>query len=150
LDYSHDPLGTSYHIRQALLAVGSGGITGVGLGQSRQKYEFLPEVSTDSIFAVIGEEFGLIGGIGLLTIFFLLITTGFQVAGKVKNHFSANLAFAITSVIGVQTFLNISAIIALVPLTGIPLSFISYGGSSLLVALLSMGILINIAKTEHI
>jgi cell division protein FtsW len=150
LDYSHDPLGSSYHIRQALLAVGSGGFSGVGLGQSRQKYEFLPEVTTDSIFAVIGEELGLIGGVSLLAIFSLLITTGFQVAGNAKNHFSANLALTITSIIGVQAFLNISAIIALVPLTGVPLPFISYGGSSLLVVLFLMGILVNLAKTENI
>lgn len=147
-DYSHDPLGSSYHIRQALLAVGSGGLTGVGLGQSRQKYEFLPEVTTDSIFAVIGEEFGFIGVVVLFMIFFFLITTGLQVAGAVKNHFSANLAVAFTSIIGIQAFLNISAIIALVPLTGIPLPFISYGGSSLSIVLLSMGVLVNIAKTE--
>ena len=149
-DYSHDPLGSSYHIRQALLAVGSGGLTGVGIGQSHQKYEFLPEVTTDSIYAILGEELGFIGAVGLLGIYLVLISVGFQIAGKAKNRFSANLALSITSVVGVQSLLNISAIIALVPLTGIPLPFISYGGSSLLIVLLSMGVLVNIARSEQI
>ncbi len=150
LNSSHDTQGSSYQIRQALLALGSGGITGVGLGQSREKYEFLPEVTTDSIFAVIGEELGLIGAVVLLVVFFLLISTGLQVAARAPAPFSANLALAVTSLLAVQAFLNISAIIALLPLTGIPLPFISYGGSSLVIVLLSMGILVNIARSDRL
>ncbi len=145
-DHSKDPLGASYQIRQALIGIGSGGIAGVGLGQSRQKYEFLPEVSTDSIFAVIGEEFGLIGTTCILGIFLLLIIYGIKISAASSNQFSANLSLAITSAIGVQALLNISAITALVPLTGIPLSYISYGGSSLVILLIASGILVNIAK----
>lgn len=148
LDYSHDPLGASYHIRQVLLSVGSGGITGVGLGQSKQKYEFLPEVTTDSIFAVIGEEFGLIGGTAVITTFLALVLLGLGVAQKTTDRFGANLAIAISAWIATQAFVNISAMVALVPLTGIPLPFISYGGSALVILLFASGILVNIAKSN--
>jgi len=147
LDVSHDPLGSSYQIRQALIALGSGGIFGQGLGQSKQKYAFLPETTTDSIFAIVGEEFGFIGTATVLVAYTLLILQGYQIAKSAKNKFSANLATAITSVLGLQVFINISAISALLPLTGIPLSFISYGGSSLVIMLAAAGILININKT---
>lgn len=147
-DTSHDPLGSSYHIRQVLLSIGSGGVTGVGLGQSRQKYEFLPEVTTDSIFAVIGEELGLVGGIALISTFLALALLGMNVAQNAKDKFGANLAIAISSWIAIQAFVNISAMVALVPLTGIPLPFISYGGSALVILLFASGILVNIAKSK--
>jgi cell division protein FtsW len=115
------------------------------LGQSKQKYEFLPEVTTDSIFAVIGEEFGLVGGIGVIGTFLGLVFLGIGVAQKTSDKFGANLAIAISAWIGVQAFVNISAMVALVPLTGIPLPFISYGGSALVILLFASGILVNIA-----
>jgi cell division protein FtsW len=147
LDYSRDPQGASYQIHQALIALGSGGIFGVGLGQSRQKFDYLPEATTDSIFAIIGEELGLAGTVGLVIVFFTLVVSGLAVARSAPPGFSANLALATTSLVAVQAFINISSLTALLPLTGIPLSFISYGGSSLVTMLAATGILVNIAKT---
>lgn len=144
---SHDPLGSSYQINQALIAFGSGNVFGLGLGQSRQKYDFLPEATTDSIFAIIGEELGLVGTSVLLAVYLLFILRGLKTSVHVHNPFSANLALGLTSVIALQTFINISAITALFPLTGIPLTFISYGGSSLLIMLVATGILINISRS---
>lgn len=146
LDVSHDPLGASYHVRQAVIGFGSGGLLGAGLGQSRQKYIFLPEATTDSIFSVLGEEFGFVGTVTTLCLFLLLIWHGFKVAERNTNDFERNLAICISSWIGFQFILNIAAITALVPLTGVPLPFISYGGSSLFVLLSAVGLLINIAK----
>jgi cell division protein FtsW len=146
MDVSHDPLGSSYQIRQALIALGSGGVFGQGLGQSKQKYTFLPETTTDSIFAVIGEELGLFGTAAILLVYLILINKGLKVAKSAKSKFSSNLAISLTAMIGFQALINISAITALVPLTGIPLTFISYGGSSLLIMLSAAGILINIAR----
>jgi len=141
-----DPLGSSYHIRQILLALGSGGITGVGLGQSRQKFLFLPEVATDSVFAIISEEIGFIGASVIIIGFFFLTYKMYKIALKTTDPFSRYLATAITAWIGGQVFLNIGSMVALVPLTGIPLPFFSYGGSSLVMILVAIGILINISK----
>lgn len=141
-----DPLGKGYHIRQILLALGSGGLFGVGIGASRQKFLFLPEASTDSIFAVIAEETGFVGSVvlvGLLTYFFV---KGFQIAKNAPDKFSQMMAVGITSWICGQAILNISAMTSLIPLTGIPLPFFSYGGSSLVIILASCGILLNINK----
>ncbi len=145
-DYSRDPLGSSYHIRQVLLSLGSGGVFGVGLGQSKQKYEFLPEATTDSIFAVIGEELGLVGGLAVITAFLIFIRQGFSVIRSVPDQFGANLALGLTSWISLQALVNLGAMVAIIPLTGVPLPFISYGGSSLVLVLLASGILVNIAK----
>jgi cell division protein FtsW len=147
INTSHDPLGASYQIRQALIALGSGGLVGQGLGQSKQKYTFLPETTTDSIFAVTGEEFGFLGTATILGAYTYLVIYGYKIASKVKNKFSSTLAVALTSIIGLQAFINISAITAIIPLTGIPLTFISYGGSSLVIMLVAAGMLINIDKT---
>lgn len=146
LDVSHDPLGASYQVRQAVIGFGSGGLLGTGLGQSRQKYVFLPEATTDSIFSVLGEEFGFVGTTATLILFLMLIWYGFKVAERSNEYFEKNLAICITCWIGFQFLLNTAAISALVPLTGIPLPFISYGGSSLFVLLTAVGLLINIAK----
>ena len=145
-DPSRDPLGASYHIRQVLIAIGSGGLFGVGLGQSRQKYEYLPEVTTDSIFAVIAEELGFMGGLILLAAFLFLIWRGLKIAKEAPDEFGRLLAVGITAWIGFQALINLCSMVALVPLTGIPLPFISYGGSSLILALVAMGILVNISK----
>jgi len=149
MDSTRDPLGASYQVRQALISLGSGGLFGRGLGQSRQKYEFLPEATTDSIFAVIGEEFGLVGSLTVLTAFWLLIRSGFSVAASASTPFSGNLAVALSSWLGIQTFLNLSSLVALTPLTGVPLPFVSYGGSSLVVLLFAAGILNGLSRHEN-
>lgn len=146
LNPTADPLGSSYHIRQVLIALGSGGLFGLGLGQSRQKYEYLPAVTTDSIFAVIAEEIGFVGGMLVLICFLILIWRGLRIAKQAPDSFGKLLALGITSWIGIQALINLAAMVALVPLTGIPLPFISYGGSSLVLALTGMGILTNISK----
>lgn len=146
LQMAEDPLGKSYHIKQILLSLGSGGIFGVGLGSSRQKYLFLPEASTDSIFAVIAEELGLIGAVIIIGLFVYFVIRAFSIAKNAPDTFSKVLAVGIASWIGGQAFLNIASMVAIVPLTGIPLPFISYGGSSLVMILAACGILLNISK----
>lgn len=147
-DLSADPQGSSYHIRQALLGIGSGGVWGVGFGGSKQKYQFLPEVTTDSIFAVIAEEMGLVGGVGLIGAFLGLVYQGLKTAQNAKNKFESLIAVGISSWVGWQFVINIAAMTALVPLTGIPLPFISYGGSSLIFLMSGMGLLINVARNS--
>lgn len=148
LNPASDPLGSSYQVRQALIGIGSGGITGLGLGQSRQKYQFLPEVTSDSIFAVIAEEIGILGSLGVILAFLGIGLLGTQIAKSTAHPFSHLLAIAITTTVCTQAFINISANIALLPFTGVPLPFISYGGTSLVVFLFSLGILVNIAKSN--
>lgn len=143
-----NPLGSSYHMRQILLALGSGGLFGVGLGQSRQKYLFLPEAATDSIFAVVAEEVGFIGAFILIALFIAFIFRALKIARNAPDNFSKILATGIVVWIGGQAFLNMASITALVPLTGVPLPFFSYGGSALSMILLSTGILLNISKYE--
>lgn len=137
---------TSYHVKQILIALGAGGLFGVGLGNSLQKYEYLPENVTDSIFAIIAEELGFVGCLVLLSVFFIMLWRGFVISLSAKDMFGKLLAGAITSFLGIQIVINLSAMTALIPLTGIPLPFISYGGSALIVDLSAIGILINIAK----
>lgn len=144
-----DPLGKDYHIRQVLFALGSGGVWGVGLGQSRQKFLFLPEASTDSIFAVIAEEVGFVGSLVLIGLFAFLIYLGFKIALNSTDKFARILALGIISWVAGQTIINIGAMTALFPLTGIPLPFFSYGGSSLAMLLLGMGIMLNISKYNN-
>lgn len=148
LQQSQDPLGKSYHIRQVLLGLGSGGIFGVGLGQSRQKFLFLPEAATDSIFAVIAEEVGFVGSIVLISLLLVFIFRGLKIATAAPDRFSKVLASGIVVWIGVQIFLNIGSMVAIVPLTGVPLPFFSHGGSALTMTLLATGILLNISKHE--
>ncbi|MCX6794277.1 MAG: putative lipid II flippase FtsW [Candidatus Gottesmanbacteria bacterium] len=143
-----DPLGSSYHIRQALLGLGSGGWFGVGVGQSRQKYEYLPEANTDSIFAIIGEETGYVGGVAVILMFVFTSWRGFRIAKRAQDGFGRLLAIGVTSWISLQSIINLSAMVALLPLTGVPLPFVSYGGSSLIVVLAAVGILLNISKTQ--
>ncbi len=147
---ARDPLGASYHIRQILLALGSGGLLGLGLGQSRQKYEYLPAAATDSIFAIIAEEIGFVGAFVIIAVFLLLIWRGFKIAKEAPDKFGALLATGIISWIGFQTLINLSAVVALVPLTGVPLPFISYGGSSLVLIMTASGILVNISKQKMV
>lgn len=146
LNQAQDPRGAGYHIRQILYALGAGGLTGVGLGQSRQKYLFLPEAATDSIFAIIAEEAGFLGAGFVIFLFALFIFWGLNVAKNAPDTFSYILSVGIVAWIGGQAFLNIASMVALVPLTGVPLPFFSYGGSSLTAALLACGILLNISR----
>jgi cell division protein FtsW len=146
LDVSKDPQTFSYQVRQILIALGSGGLFGTGIGNSLQKYAYLPENTTDSIFAIIGEELGFLGALFLILLFGLLIYIGFYIAMNTKDNFGRLLAGGITAFLGFQVFINLAAQTAILPLTGIPLPFISYGGSALTMNLASIGILINIAR----
>lgn len=148
LDPTKDPLGASYHIRQILIAVGSGGLFGSGLGKSRQKYEYLPAGTTDSIFAVMAEEIGFIGSVVFITAFLLLIWRGIKIAKQAPDRFGQLLASGIISWLGVQALINLAAMVALLPLTGVPLPFISYGGSAMVVNLTAVGILLNISQNR--
>lgn len=146
LDPSSDLKGAGYQINQALLAIGSGGFFGLGLTNSIQKHNYLPEVSTDSIFAIISEELGMGRGLMLLLLFLVLAVRGFQIAKNAPDEFGRLLATGITTWIAFQAFINIGAILGILPLTGVPLPFISYGSSALIVTLASSGILLNISR----
>lgn len=141
-----DPLDSGYHIIQSLYALGSGGLFGMGLGQSRQKFLYLPEPYTDFIFAVLGEELGLIGTGLLVILFFCLAWRGFQVALKCDDLFGSLLAVGLTCMIILQSIVNIAVVTGSMPVTGITLPFISYGGSSLCIMLSAIGILLNISR----
>jgi cell division protein FtsW len=141
-----DPQGIGYQINQALLAIGSGGFFGVGLGHSLQKFNYLPEPVGDSIFAIIGEELGLMGCAVLLALFVYLAVRGLRIAKNAPDKFSKYMASGIVVWIIFQAFVNIAAITGLLPLTGIPLPFISYGGTSAIFVLTATGILLNISR----
>lgn len=145
-DPTTDPLGASYHIRQVLLALGSGGLTGIGVGKSRQKYLFLPEATTDSIFAIVGEQFGFLGAVVVILLFLFIIYRGFLIAKRAPDRFGRFLATGITAYFAIQAIINLSAMTVLLPLTGAPLPLLSYGGSSLVITLSGMGILFNISR----
>ncbi len=146
IQVTSDPLGKGYHIRQILYALGMGGFTGVGLGKSRQKYLFLPESASDSIFAVIAEETGFLGAIVIIALLCTFIYKALSIAVRAPDDFSKSLSLGLTVWIGGQALLNIAAMVALVPLTGVPLPFFSYGGSALVMILFATGILLNISK----
>lgn len=146
LDPFSDPQGFSYHISQVLIALGSGGFLGLGIGQSRQKFAYIPEVTTDSIFSIIGEEFGFLGSFILISLMGFLVLRGFRIAENAPDNFGRLLAIGLTLWLGIQAGINLAAMVSLVPLTGVPLPFISYGGSALLANLVAVGILLNISK----
>ena len=141
-----DPQGVGYHINQAFLAIGSGGFLGRGFGMSRQKFQYLPEVAGDSIFAVIAEELGFVLATLLILIFIYLMYRGFKIAQKAPDNFAKLLVVGIIAWIIIQAFVNIGAMVGLLPLTGIPLPFISFGGTALAVLLAACGIVINISR----
>lgn len=146
LNPERDPYGASYQIRQALLGIGSGGVFGVGAGKSRQKHDYLPEANTDAIFAIVAEEFGLIGSSIVLLGYLLILWRLFRIARRSPDPFARLIVVGVIAWFGLQSAINIGAIIALFPLTGVPLPFISYGGSSLVVLLSAFGIVLNISK----
>jgi cell division protein FtsW len=150
LDPWKDAEGAGFQNVQAIIGMGSGGITGEGLGQGIQKVNFLPEAHTDMIFAVVGEELGLIGSTLLIAAFGVFAWVGFRVALECRDPFGKRLAAGITTLVCGQAAVNLAAVLGLAPLTGIPLPFVSYGGSSLLVLLCAVGVLLNIAVNERV
>jgi cell division protein FtsW len=148
LNFNNDVSSSSYHVRQILIALGSGGLMGVGLGNSLQKYAYLPESTTDSIFAIIAEELGFLGAVGIIFIFFIIVWRGFYIARNCEDLFGKLLAGGISTFLAGQMLINLAAQTALVPLTGIPLPFISHGGTALIMNLTSIGILLNIHKSS--
>lgn len=147
LQPSLDPQGIGYHINQALLAVGSGGIFGVGLGYSRQKYQYLPEVTGDSIFAVISEELGFVFTTIFITILIMFFWRGFKIARFASDDFGRYLAVGILSWLAWQTGINMASMLNILPLTGVPLPLVSAGGTALMTALAAIGILTNISRS---
>ncbi|MGB9792172.1 MAG: FtsW/RodA/SpoVE family cell cycle protein, partial [Thermacetogeniaceae bacterium] len=141
-----DPLDTGFQTIQSLYAVGSGGLLGVGLGEGRQKFLYLPEQHTDFIFAVLCEELGFIGASFVLLLFFVFMWRGLKIALKAPDNFGALLAVGITGMVIIQAIINIGVVTGCLPVTGITLPFISYGGSSLTLNLLGIGILLNVSS----
>ena len=141
-----DPLGTGFQIIQSLYAIGPGGLLGTGFLKSRQKHFYLPEPQTDFIFSIISEEFGIMGVIIVTGFFMFIMYRSIRVSLKVEDSFAKYLSFGLIFQLIVQTILNLSVVIGLVPVTGVTLPFLSYGGSSLLVSMISIGIILNISK----
>ncbi len=138
--------GTGYHISNSLLAIGNGGVFGKGLGNSAMKLGYLPEPHTDFIFAIICEELGLIGGLLVITLEFFIVYRAFQFANKTSSYFYKLVCVGIATYFGSQTFVNIGGISATIPLTGVPLPFISFGGSSMISLSIAMGLLLIVGK----
>jgi cell division protein FtsW len=150
IDPWHDPQGAGFQSVQAMIALGSGGIFGVGLGESVQKIYYLPEASTDMIFAIVGEELGLLGVLAVIGAFAVFAYAGLNIALRCHDPFGKRVAAGLTALVCGQAAVNVSAVMGLAPLTGVPLPFVSYGGSSLVVGLASVGILLNIAVNHGV
>ena len=148
MDPSQDPQGSSYQIQQSLIAIGSGGIFGRGYGQSIQKFSYLPEPQGDSIFAVVGEELGFVGSVAIIILYLLFVLRGLRIANNSPDLFSRLLVSGIVILIVAQSFMNIASITGVFPLTGVPLVFISHGGTSLMIDLLALGIVLQISKFQ--
>lgn len=146
LDPWQDPLGTGYQIIQSLYAIGPGGLMGLGLGMSRQKFYYLPEPQTDFIFAILSEELGFIGGTTVILLFALLLWRGMRVAISAPDLYGSLMAAGIVAMIAIQVIINIGVVTGMFPVTGITLPFLSYGGSSLTLMLTAVGVLLNISR----
>jgi cell division protein FtsW len=144
-----DPTASGFQVTQSFLAFGSGGVFGVGLGEGRQKLFFLPEAHTDFVLALVGEELGLIGTFAIMLLFLLLILKGFQIAGRARDSFGRYLALGITLLIGTQALVNAGVVTGLLPTKGLTLPLVSYGGSSLLMSLVGVGILLSISRDRQ-
>lgn len=144
-----DPQGIGYQINQAFLAIGSGGIFGLGLGHSRQKFQYLPEVHADSIFAVIGEEMGFVVTLGFLALILLICFRGLRIARLAPDMIGRLIVTGIIAWFMVQSIFNIGAMVGLLPLTGVPLPFVSHGGTALMVSLAAVGVMFNVSKHIH-
>lgn len=149
LDPGRDPFGASYQVNQSLVAIGSGGITGKGFGQSVQKFGQLPEPIGDSIFAVASEEFGLLGGLFIIFLFVAFAVAGLRIARRAPDRFSGLLVTGLVILITGQAFLNIASMIAVAPIVGVPLPFVSHGGTALFVVLLATGIILQVSKYQR-
>ena len=149
LDPWSDKLGDGWQVVQSLYAIGSGGLFGTGLGQSKQKYLYLPEPQNDFIFSVLAEELGFIGCLFVIILFAILIWRGILIAIKAPDMFGSLLAIGITSLIAIQSIINIAVVTSSMPATGMPLPFFSYGGTALLILLCEMGILLNISRNVN-
>lgn len=145
---AENSLGSGYQIQQSLIAIGSGGFSGRGFGQSLQKFNFLPEAISDSIFAVFSEEFGFIGSVSILLLFVIFAVRGLKIASRVPDSFGRLTVLGIVILLTTQAFVNISAMIGIIPLTGEPLPFISQGGTALLFEFIAVGIVFNISKYQ--
>jgi len=141
-----DPQGSGFQLIQGLYALGSGGLTGVGLGASRQKWSYVPNAHTDFIFAILGEELGLIGAFGVIALFATLVYAGIRIAARAPDVFGRLLAGGIVAWFGIQALVNLGAVTGVLPITGVPLPFVSFGGSSLVVTLAAVGVLVSIAR----
>ena len=145
LDPDSDPLGTGYHIQQSKIALGSGGVSGKGFMQGTQSHlDFLPEKQTDFIFTALAEEFGFVGGLILVTLYAVLIGYGFLIALSARNHFARLMAIGITTTFFLYVFINIAMVMGLIPVVGVPLPLVSYGGSAMMTLLIGMGLLMNV------
>jgi cell division protein FtsW len=150
LDPWADPRGAGFQIIQSYLALGGGGILGRGLGESKQKLFYLPEPHTDFIFAIIGEELGLVGATATVALFVLLLWRGVRIGLRVADPFGALLAFGVTALLATQAAVNLGVVVGLFPTKGLPLPFVSSGGSSLLVAMAAVGLLLNISQRADV
>ncbi|MFA6446288.1 MAG: FtsW/RodA/SpoVE family cell cycle protein, partial [Candidatus Paceibacterota bacterium] len=150
LDPSRDPLGSGYQIQQSLIAIGSGEVFGRGYGQSIQKFKFLPESIGDSIYAVAGEEFGFVGASGIILLFLLFVFRGLKIARRIPDMFGGLVVVGIIIIVVSQAFVNIGAMLAVLPLSGIPLPFFSHGGTALFFTLVEMGLILNISKFQRV
>jgi cell division protein FtsW len=150
LDPSQDALGSGYQIQQSLIAIGSGGILGRGFGQSIQKFNFLPEPIGDSIFAVASEEFGFIGALTLIALYIFFALRGYKISSRISDPFGRLVVIGVITHITAQSFINIGAMLGVLPLTGVPLVFVSHGGTAMLLALAEVGIVLNISKNQKI
>lgn len=144
-----DVLNDTWQTANSIIAIGSGGLFGLGLGNSRQKYLYLPETKNDFVFPIVCEEIGFIGALAIIIVFFLLVVEGYSIAVRCKDRFGMLLAVGITTQIGIQTVLNLSVVSNLIPNTGISLPFFSYGGTALIMQLVEMGIMLNISKHRY-
>ncbi len=150
LNPGFDPMGIGYQIKQISIAIGSGGLFGLGLGMSRQKFGFLPEAMSDAIFAILSEEAGFVGAAFVVLCFVIFLLSGFSISKNTNDNFSKIITIGITSWIMTQALINMGAMVGLLPLTGIPLPFISYGGSHILAELMAIGLLLNISRKSKI
>ena len=150
LDPWADPSGKGYQTIQSLLAIGSGGLLGRGIGQSRQKYLWVPEPHNDFIFSIVCEELGLIGAMVIIVLFCALVWRGFTIAMRAKDRFGTLMAIGLTFLVGLQAILNILVVTNTIPNTGISLPFFSYGGTALVILLAEMGIVLSISRTSNV
>jgi len=146
LNPSEDPLGVGFHINQILISLSEGGLTGRGFGASRQKYLFLPEAHTDSIFAIMGEELGFVGGVLIIFFYVVLLFKLYEIYNATSDHFGKLLIGGIFTFFGLQVTINLGGMVNLMPLTGVTLPFLSYGGSSMLTSFMLLGVAINVAR----